>query len=287
MARISGIVNSATNQWFFNLADNSALDSVDEGFTVFGQVLGTGMVDVVDQIAALPVSNQLNVFPAFGDLPVINYDEATRPPLVQENLVRVTNIPNVVSFLGPVSNGAMVLAARANQTIQVFAIDTATSLDFLRSFSPNANEIVNFDREIVVMIVDDGVPGFTSTVTALYGPFFRPNRYYAFGPTPGNPLDHWYDFSFDGETGAEITPNGIYLHFVEGKRGDNDPDTSDGSIVHVGTPAVVTPTAPSASITSGCAMSRQPPNMANAGAWYIVALFLAVAAWRRTGNKIS
>ena len=38
MARIGGQVNSATSEFFINLSDNSFLDTVDEGFTVFGVV---------------------------------------------------------------------------------------------------------------------------------------------------------------------------------------------------------------------------------------------------------
>ena len=40
MARRAGVTNSATSSWFINLADNSGLDSVDGGFTVFGRVVG-------------------------------------------------------------------------------------------------------------------------------------------------------------------------------------------------------------------------------------------------------
>jgi cyclophilin family peptidyl-prolyl cis-trans isomerase len=39
MARVGGEINSATSQFFFNLADNRPLDSVDGGFTVFGRVV--------------------------------------------------------------------------------------------------------------------------------------------------------------------------------------------------------------------------------------------------------
>lgn len=53
MARVGGQVDSATSEFFVNLADNVFLDSVDEGFTVFGAVLEPSM-DVVDAIAALP-----------------------------------------------------------------------------------------------------------------------------------------------------------------------------------------------------------------------------------------
>ncbi|PCH61998.1 MAG: peptidylprolyl isomerase [SAR86 cluster bacterium] len=54
MAKIDPLPDSATNQWFVNLADNSAnLDNNNGGFTVFANVLGEGMT-VLDAIDALP-----------------------------------------------------------------------------------------------------------------------------------------------------------------------------------------------------------------------------------------
>ena len=73
MAKLGGDPNSATNQWFFNLANNSAnLDSQNSGFTVFGEVVGNGM-DVVDAIAALP---SYNFGGALTSLPLRNYTAA-------------------------------------------------------------------------------------------------------------------------------------------------------------------------------------------------------------------
>lgn len=57
MAKVSNDPNSATSQWFINLADNSAnLDNQNGGFTVFGEVSADSM-SVVDAIAALPLVN--------------------------------------------------------------------------------------------------------------------------------------------------------------------------------------------------------------------------------------
>lgn len=74
MAKIEGDPNSATNQWFVNVADNSAsLDTSNGGFTVFGNVLGEGMV-TVDAIDALPfvelgvkASNAPYITPTYED----------------------------------------------------------------------------------------------------------------------------------------------------------------------------------------------------------------------------
>lgn len=69
MAKTANNPNSATNQWFVNLADNSAnLDNQNGGFTVFAKVIGKGM-DVVDGIARL---STVNAGSPFTKLPVRN-----------------------------------------------------------------------------------------------------------------------------------------------------------------------------------------------------------------------
>lgn len=71
MAKVAGNPNSATSEWFVNMANNAAnLDGQNGGFTVFGRVTAPGMA-VMAQIAGLPV---LACSSPFGNLPVL-----TRP----------------------------------------------------------------------------------------------------------------------------------------------------------------------------------------------------------------
>ncbi|HUY35198.1 MAG TPA: peptidylprolyl isomerase [Pirellulales bacterium] len=70
MAKLGSNPNSATDQWFVNLGNNSSnLDNQNGGFTVFGQVLGNGM-QIVNEIAAFPTPSSLSSDPTFNQLPV-------------------------------------------------------------------------------------------------------------------------------------------------------------------------------------------------------------------------
>ena len=109
MAKIATDPNSATNQWFINLADNSAnLDTQNGGFTVFGQV--TSGMAVVDAIAAL---SRFNMGGNFTAVPLRNYTQADATAgvtVTDNNLVLITNIividssVNSASGLSPVAN---------------------------------------------------------------------------------------------------------------------------------------------------------------------------------------
>ena len=86
MAKLPDKPNSATSEWFINLADNSAnLNKQNDGFTVFGQVIGNGM-QVADAIASLPrtVSGFSQALPFLG---VIEDHK-----LQEKNLVIVTRV---------------------------------------------------------------------------------------------------------------------------------------------------------------------------------------------------
>lgn len=79
MAKVAGNPDSATSQWFINVANNTFLDSDNGGFTVFGRVLGDGMqvVDAINQLQRVRLSA------AITEMPVVNFTGA----LLRENLV--------------------------------------------------------------------------------------------------------------------------------------------------------------------------------------------------------
>ncbi len=88
MAKLGSDPNSATSQWFWSLADNSAiLNPQNGGFTVFGRVLDSTDLATLDALAALPVTNQsLTLGGVFAELPLSNRQ------LRIDNLLRFSGI---------------------------------------------------------------------------------------------------------------------------------------------------------------------------------------------------
>lgn len=74
MAKLGGNPNSATSEWFVNLANNAAnLDAQNGGFTVFGRVTAPSMA-IVDRLATSRLVDASGCGPAlsaFGSLPVL------------------------------------------------------------------------------------------------------------------------------------------------------------------------------------------------------------------------
>jgi cyclophilin family peptidyl-prolyl cis-trans isomerase len=105
MALSSG-PNSATDQWFFNLANNKQLNDTSDGgpFTVFGKVLDPAGMNVLHELASLPTSdltpeltpgqsdNCQTTSPTspFCNVPVINYSSGAS--LTNNNLAVISSI---------------------------------------------------------------------------------------------------------------------------------------------------------------------------------------------------
>lgn len=103
MAKLGSDPNSATNQWFFNEADNSGnLDNQNGGFTVFGRVSDAASLAVMDAIANEPTYDASGTFGSpFTDLPLVNYDGVN---FSSQNLVLISSIV-VVPTIG--ANGVI------------------------------------------------------------------------------------------------------------------------------------------------------------------------------------
>jgi hypothetical protein len=95
---------------------------------------------------------------------------------------------------------------------------------------------VDFQQQFFSFTINNVTGGLA--VVKLYLPVGSTiNTYYKYGPTPDNPMFHWYKFMYDGATGtgALISDNIITLYFMDGLRGDDDL-TPNGTIMDVGGP---------------------------------------------------
>jgi hypothetical protein len=136
---------------------------------------------------------------------------------------------HVTSLPHPVSGKFVALAAPEGQKLNSVTIVTPVAtpprdIDF--NLGLLQNELTNAPANsgaTTFAIFIDGTTGF--------------NSYYKFGPTKDNPTPHYYRFSFDGRTGAEILSDRIVVHLRDGERGDDDL-TVNGKIVDPGAPAI-------------------------------------------------
>jgi len=117
MAKVAGDPDSATSQWFINLADNGGvspdgLDYQNGGYTTFGQVVAGW--DVVLAIAGLTVWDGSSLYGAFDSLPLM--DTFTGPPQSLSvsdfvNITQVTVLPEPAT-LALVAVGGLALVRR-------------------------------------------------------------------------------------------------------------------------------------------------------------------------------
>ena len=106
MAKLGTGPNTATNQWFFSLGDNSGnLDNQNGGFTVFGGVVDNGMsvLDAIDALTKFDLDQPAN--PSTNDsndlLEEVPLRATPAAGLVGDRLVYVTD----VRIVGPIADG--------------------------------------------------------------------------------------------------------------------------------------------------------------------------------------
>ena len=177
MARLGGIENSATSEWYVNLANNSQLDNVDGGFTVFGEIV-SGM-DVIDSIANLPISDQQSTLGSpFGELPLVDEDDdgVDADDIVLVQRIYITDvIANEMADSGATDNNNETTpetTAQYSSLTQSFKLDVKVNSELYRvtmfrredlaglSFSVNTSTIITVNdvgQDRGIMDLDSGI----------------------------------------------------------------------------------------------------------------------------------
>ena len=101
----------------------------------------------------------------------------------------------------------------ANKSVD--AIDSST-------IPKGLEEGVEFPVGLVGFEIAGVGAGEPVTMTIALPPGIHVDSYFKYGPTPENTTPHWYEFLYDGTTGAEIVPGMVVLHFMDALRGDDD-----------------------------------------------------------------
>jgi peptidyl-prolyl cis-trans isomerase A (cyclophilin A) len=139
MAKLGDNPDSATSQWFINLANNSSnLDNQNGGFTVFGRVTGNGMT-VVDAISSLATVNAGGVF---TNLPVLSIPASGN--IGQAQLVMVTT----AAVLEATTKGDL------NNDGKIDLADTILALQLVSGIAPEQNYSTKGDADAKIGLPD-------------------------------------------------------------------------------------------------------------------------------------
>ena len=175
MALVGTNPDSATSQWFVNLADNSAiLDATNTNgnppFTVFARVLGNSMT-TIDTVASQRI---YNIGAPFDQLPLHGVTNG-QTTLNVENLVTVKNVAILTNTLNALGAGTYTLTAAQpgsanwNPAIPVsFKLVVSKASQTIASFTPQLTHAVG-DANVTVItpVASSGLP---VQVKVLSGP---------------------------------------------------------------------------------------------------------------------
>ena len=149
MAKVSGKPDSATSQWFINLANNSFLDIQNEGFSVFGRVIDDGML-VVNEMASTNVYDGTIINGAFSTLPLWEYEGGN--PKESDYLI-VEEIKVIGLKIGFINNnyikdkdGFSQINGSSPITVSAYEIGKETTLNSIKDYDGNLHAGDNLEE---------------------------------------------------------------------------------------------------------------------------------------------
>ena len=167
MAKIPGDPDSATNQWFVNLVDNAQLDTDNGGFTVFGNVLGEGMVvlDAIDELQVVGLGTKAPSAPYHTD----TYDSDPRNFVYVnvEVVERFSSAPHVFEN----NSGLLITSVNVNNDEELLSLNLNLVAD-----SPDVVFQVNSESVITRHESFDGIATYSSSDEKLRIPTLEVNN---------------------------------------------------------------------------------------------------------------
>ena len=201
MAKLANDPNSATSQWFWSLADNSAiLNPQNGGFTVFGRVLGASDLATLDAMAAVPVADASAILgPVFSALPLSNIS---------------LNADNVLRF------SAITITRQAELSYSVLSNSAPDLLEArLEGTRLQLRSLANRGQQVSLTIRATNLLGETLDQTLLVELRRRPTNkatISGFNDSPGNPTPNVARPTLSGTLAAALQADERVRIFADG-----------------------------------------------------------------------
>ena len=155
MAKVGGNPDSATSEWFVNLANNTSpcppinpgtvneqagLDCQNGGFTVFARVTGEGMA-TADKIAALP---RVNAGGVVSSMPMLKVESPLTLDAVKANAVTISSVTEFPAQAGKTDSDRIFDFLEKNypQYVPVEGKESGVALGYVYRYYPKTNSYV-------------------------------------------------------------------------------------------------------------------------------------------------
>ena len=157
MAKVGGNPDSATSEWFVNLANNAAnLDNQNGGFTVFARVSTDGMV-TSDKIASLP---RVNAGGVVGEMPVLKLASPLTLDAVKANALTISSVTEFPAQAGKTDSDRIFdfLEKSYPQFVPVEGKESGAALGYVFRYYPKTNSYVGTKDNQVWYLVPEISP---------------------------------------------------------------------------------------------------------------------------------